>query len=589
MVNKLWSSSKLQLSDIPLLWKFVLLIEIVIWVPLVFIGFDAHHDGLILATVNLTKDAIQTGQPWPFNQYGPAWVLIYLIFAWPLPSEWVFLALRLVTVLSYFVTAFLVWKIAARFASNKVAFGSMILFLLTQPFVSNLGSDLVPWPSAIIMPFFAAVTLFSIQLLDSLKISSTNTRLSFLIGFFLTVILFSRAQIGLALLFVEIVLCFVLGKRYLRLLMIGVMTGTTLLFVFLSHHGFLLDSLRDEFVFGASYLTGDRSTYPLPDATFIGVSLAVLTLFLSNKLFRVSSKFLRLPIQGTLAVFLLAIFGLVFTATELISKYGLLDLTTLVMRRIWIVSFLAFIIYSLVHTIIDIYLEFKTTRSVKSSIGPRNYLVLVSAAAQFQVFPLFDQMHFWWGSVPAVVLVCIVVREKLSVLSSVISFSQVRFFSKVFLPICLSLTLALWMHQIFQTRAGYVEKIAQGIQIEGEIAAQEIELQQFFSTSILLEDKVLNLCENANVFFIKGSSRPAARYFLLWSNILDDSSMMKEIYSSKPNKVVTCSMNRVPAFQEGLENAQNGIINRVFSNPSLVAEYQQSSDLIWRIYREKNR
>jgi hypothetical protein len=97
-------------ARIPLLWKIVLLVQIIIWIPLPFLGFDSHHDGLILTTVHQLHDSIRDGGPWPFNQYGPFWVLPFTLATYPLPPEWVFPSIRIMTVGFYLLTGSLIYK-----------------------------------------------------------------------------------------------------------------------------------------------------------------------------------------------------------------------------------------------------------------------------------------------------------------------------------------------------------------------------------------------------------------------------------------------------------------------------------------------
>ena len=43
---------------------------------------------------------------------------------------------------------------------------TMLVFFFCQPFVSNLGSDLVPWPSSIVIPIVAGMTLLSFRIIN---------------------------------------------------------------------------------------------------------------------------------------------------------------------------------------------------------------------------------------------------------------------------------------------------------------------------------------------------------------------------------------------------------------------------------------
>ena len=588
MVARSFISAKYQFADIPLILKFTFFVEIIFWIPLAFIGFDAHHDGLILTTVHLTKDAIQSGSPWPFNQYGPAWVLIYSAITWPLPSEWLFLSLRLITILSYLITGLLIWKIGTRFISNQGAFITMLVFFFSQPFVSNLGSDLVPWPSSILMPIVAGVTLLSIRIIDFGKTNSVGVMTPFLNGLFVTILIFSRVQVGFAILIIEIGICLFAGKRHICSFLFGLILGTSMLFSFLLKNGFLLDSLRDEFVFGASYLSGDRSSYPKPLITFLGVAIFLVFLCLSSYVVRIISKYSAMDSLKKIVIFGLAFSVFLVTLAKLTPRYDLLELTTLASRRIWISYFLAIIIYSAACSIAQTYWIFKENHSIRSALNSRNLLVLISIASQSQIFPLFDQMHFWWGSVPAVILVCLVTREKLIELSLLSNLLPRKLFIISALPLCILLGLIPWMNQISQTRTSFDMNIARELYTEPELATQEKKLQQFFSSSIAPGDSVLNLCENANVFFVNNSFKPSSRIFVLWANIAKDNSMVQELIESRPNKVVTCSMNRIPNLQKELEITQAKIVSKAMSDSYVVAQFSQATNLVWTIYANQN-
>ena len=588
MVAKSFQSTRHQLAEIPLILRLTFFVEVVIWIPLAFIGFDAHHDGLILTTVHLTRDAIQSGSPWPFNQYGPAWVLIYSAITWPLQSEWLFLGLRIVTILSYIITGLLIWKIASRFMSNQGAFMTMLVFFFCQPFVSNLGSDLVPWPSAIVMPIVAGMTLLSFRIIDFENANFIGVAAPFINGIFVTIVIFSRVQVGFAFLIIGIGLCLFAGKRILTSFLLGFFFGTFILFLFLLKNGFLLDSLRDEFVFGASYLSGDRSSYPKPLITFLGVAIFLVLLFLDKNFANIYSKCLAVIRFKKVVFFCLTTLLFLIAFAKLLQIYSFLELTTIASRRIWISYFLAIIIYSTVRSITQTYSAFKQNHSIRSGLNARNLLVVLSIAAQSQIFPLFDQMHFWWGSIPAVILVCIVTREKLIESGILTNLVPRKLFIVAVLPLCILLGLSPWLNQISQTRTSFNINIAKKLYTEPELARQEEDLQKFFSTFISQGDRVLNLCENANVFFVNKSFKPASRIFVLWSNIASDDSMVQELIKSRPTKVVTCSMNRILNLQKKLEITQEKIVNQAVKDPYISAQFTQGPNLAWTIYASKN-
>jgi hypothetical protein len=143
-MKKLYRKNR-DLLDFTLFTQYGLIaLLLAIWIPLPFINFDEHHDGLILSTIRLTKTALIQGGEYPFNQYGPFWVLPFVLLSLLVPNVFLFLGVRFLTVFFYIISAFLLWKIARLFLNHKLANVVVILFLGSQPFVSEYGSSLVP-------------------------------------------------------------------------------------------------------------------------------------------------------------------------------------------------------------------------------------------------------------------------------------------------------------------------------------------------------------------------------------------------------------------------------------------------------------
>jgi hypothetical protein len=567
-------------TEISLMWKFILLLEVAIWFPLVFIGFDPHHDGLILTTVHLTREAIQFDSPWPFNQYGPSWALIYSAFTWGLPDNLVFLGLRFMTVFFYLLTAWIVWKISLQFLSRRNSFLSVLVYFFTQPFVSGLGSDLVPWPSAFLMPIVAFIVLASILLVDARRRNTQLFYLSYAIGAALPIVLFTRAQIGLLALSIEIILFIVLKKwRLFVIFFSGVFTTTAILIIFLAKHNFLWDSLYDEFVFGSSYLTGDRSSYPTPIFTTLGVVIFLLMLNFSKNIINFAIWAMRISFLRVSAL-LIMIVSVTLSIFLLLGVHS--NLITISLRRFWISMYLAIIVFSLLVQARKSFFSWRENMEYTPELVRRNYLLGMAIASQAQVFPLFDQMHFWWGSVPAVILVVLSLKEELTRLH--IS-SQIRRLSiHVLLFFFLLVGLVQWSQQIAQIRQPYPSNISQFLYVDPKISSAEKSLQAFFLEDIKPGSSVLNLCENPNVFFVNNQFESSSRVFLLWTNILDDKKLVNQMVNSDPSYVVTCSMNRVPATQAKAEIQQARILARALPDRELLSSYRQSDNMTWRIW-----
>ena len=269
-----------QARQIPIWWRFVLCLEVVIWIPLTFIGFDSHHDGLILTSVHQFREALHSNSDWPFNQYGPSWLLIFGGLTWFVPNTWIFLVLRMITILSYLLTAFLVWKIALKFSGAQTSFLTLLLFFFTQPFVTDFGSDLVPWPSSIVMPLIAAIVLIHVDVLSKPDQDFLAKAKTFLAGILIAIVFFCRIQVGLSTLIISMVALLISKKYKLSLsFFLGFISITTVMMLFLAANGWLADALSDEFIFGSVYLRGDKGSYPLPIFTIVG-TLTFLAIFL---------------------------------------------------------------------------------------------------------------------------------------------------------------------------------------------------------------------------------------------------------------------------------------------------------------------
>lgn len=103
-------------------WKITAALLTFLWVPLVTLDFDSHHDGLIMTNVQLMKNAIVNGGEWLFNQYGSFWIFPHAFFSMLFPPSLLLLSIRIFTILCYWLTGFLVWHLSSKFVSRKGAY-----------------------------------------------------------------------------------------------------------------------------------------------------------------------------------------------------------------------------------------------------------------------------------------------------------------------------------------------------------------------------------------------------------------------------------------------------------------------------------
>lgn len=573
-------------TKIPLIWKIILLLQILIWIPLLFIGFDSHHDGLILTTVNMIQDSIQNKGEWPFNQYGPFWAMPFSLVTYALPHDLVFITLRIVTVGFYFLTSLLIYHLAKLISTTRIAFLSILTFFLSQPFVSDFGSNLVPWPSAVIMPMFVLVVLLFFRISVGTATNRQIKYYSYIGGILVCGIFFSRVQIGFLMFLTFIFLLLIKHRITAAVFFIaGYLSLTLILVSFLNYFGWLSDAINDQFIFGSLYLRGDTSTYPIPIFTLIGTCLFILLLNFGKKFF----VFARAEYSTKLVIS----FFLGFLALTFIAFYNFLDsrnidslsILTTISRRFWISYYLAAIIYSVFGQLRKTYHSYKLNRTASRTLYTRNALVLFSLVGELQVYPLFDQMHFWWGSVPAVILTLIVTKETL--VDGIVSTNWKNKMSTVFLLTATLLSLIQMTGQLSKPYARFPQDIAKFLWVSPTMSTEHKKLQKFFSDNVTVDSSVLNLCANSDIFFSDRNSRSATRIFVLWPNITEIPSMKRELISSKPEIVLTCSMSRIPSFQQDSEFVQQEILDKSLDNPQVFAILKSSPNMTWQLWKNE--
>jgi hypothetical protein len=572
-------------TKIPLIWKIILLFEILIWIPLLFIGFDSHHDGLILTTVNMIQDSIQNKGEWPFNQYGPFWAMPFSLITYALPHDLVFITLRIMTVGFYFLTGFLIYHLAKLISTTRIAFLSLLIFFLSQPFVSDFGSDLVPWPSAVIMPMFVLVVLLFFRISVGTGTNRQVKYYSYIGGILVCGIFFSRAQIGF-LMFLTFIFLLLVKHRITAAVffVLGFLSLTLILVSFLSYFGWLSDAINDQFIFGSLYLRGDTSTYPIPIFTFIGTCSFILLLNFGKKFFvfahaEYSTKIVISFFLGFLAFTFMAFY--IFLDSRNIDSLAIL---TTIFRRFWISYYLAAILFSVFGQLRKTYHSYKLNRTASRTLYTRNALVLFSLVGELQVYPLFDQMHFWWGSVPAVILTLIVTKETL--IDGIISPHLKNKLVTAFLLTATLLSLIQMTGQLSKPYARFPQDISKHLWVSPKTSAEQEKLQEFFSGNIPVDSSVLNLCANSDIFFSDRTIRSATRIFVLWPNITEIASMKRSMISSKPDIVLTCSLSRIPSFQEDSEFVQQEILNKSLDNPQVFAVLKSSPNMAWQLWKE---
>ena len=552
-----------------------------LWLPMPFIGFDPHHDGLILGTIRLLYDSLKSHGPWPFNQYGPAWVLPFEWFSNLFSKDSLLLSIRFFTIICYFFAAGITYLLAKKFMIKRNAIFVIIILFASQPFLSNFNSDLIPWPSAFAMPLIPLTAYF---LLEGSSGDVVRGKYAFAAGLTSVAILFTRGQIGIILILTLLVINFTFSmKRTLILYTLGLLTGTSLFFLLLIKFGWLKQSLYDEFIFGSTYITGDTSTYPKPVWT-LSLTLIFLIVFLLLKLFchKVShSSSMSKRIYSLLSFLSLCIMVLAFIT---LSKRGLniFELEAVISRRFWISFLLSVVIFSVFEVLFKFIFQPK-----KFIVDDGNYrlviLVAVASVAELQIWPLFDQMHSWWGSTPGIVLIPLAISSILS--KSPLMLAKLR---KARLPILIAFlvfSLTISAGSIGISRMEFKTSGLNHIYGSMDQVTSEQRLQTFFSKNLEPSDRIVNLCINANVFFKFNHPTPASRAFVYWSPMVSSIELITTLTNSRPNKIVTCTLNTTPSLatvvNRNFENTFRGIgVKRL-----LLSKLKNVNGGDWAVYR----
>ena len=549
----------------------------ILWLPLPFLSFDDHHDGLILATVTNFQHSLLNHGDWPFNQYGSFWIFAYGLPTLMVPSHFIFITLRLITVGCYFVTAFLCYKLMARLISRRMALVCPLLFFASQPFVASQGSSLVPWPSAIAMPLILGVGLL---VLEKEGISKSNTRLVWA-GILSTCILFTRVQVGL-LTIIGIALLLVVTREWKKLFafVVSAAASTLMWLYFLWTRGWLETSLRDQFLFGSTYLQTAQHSFHIPIFTIVGSLLVMATWWVTEKRFitdtisRSKSGFYKAT--GAISVLI----AIALIALLVHRKLSLGQFLVAIERRGWICLIIGSVGYFLLRHVNRLLRDRRNGIAKSSKAFSDSALIVLSVAALSQGFPLFDQMHIWWGSVPGIILVVRLLGERLDVFE--VKKRTMEILVAVGTGLMLIAAIVPWISQISEPREKFPNFISQ-VWVPEAQAQAERELSSFLFKTIPSGGSVLNLCGNANVFFTDKSRVSASRNFVVWQAQLDIPVYRAEIVRASPDYIVSCTSQSGLSFATLDTQIASKIESEVFQGKGRLIDSLQIAEVTWKV------
>jgi hypothetical protein len=479
------------------------------------------------------------------------------------------------------VTAYLLLKIAKKFGNNALGTWALIFLLGNQPFVF----DLLPWPSAHAMLLSAGTILLALNITDEPEKNSTsNLKRSFSLGLIIPTIILTRAQIGLLLGLCVSVWLFQLSKRrLLPLFALGFILTSIFLGSVLNHFGWLIVSLKDEFIFGATYI--GQGENPKPLFTILGTLLLVSFYYISLKVrpqLRTPSVSKGALWASTTTLFSLAL--LLFSQLVNSRNLDLYSLSVLVFRRLWISALLASVLIFALNEL----LTFKPKNAAKEPQGAktqqRKLLAVFGLIAQFQIYPLFDQMHSWWGSIPGVLIMAILISE--SIRTFQFSMKRISHLKNLTALLILIICIVPWSIQIFQSRASIAPS---GINLiwTSNIQAREMNtLQAYFKKTIPAKSSVLNLCPESDVFFSSGLFSASTRQFIFWPRFHALKYMKKDFINANPDYVVSCHSEVEADYRIDLDKFE-ALYGRNFSKKVLVSYRQNLDGRDWQIWKIK--
>ena len=547
------------------------------WLPTPFIGYFSHHDGLMVTTVSQLQNAIRHGGQWPFNQYGSFWAFVYAIPTWDIKHEYLLVSMRLMTLLFYFITTWLTYRIARLFGGRNFATAAAIILLSNQAFLF----DLLPWPSAVAMPMITFIAYLLLRKMTVARMSQLRIITEVvLVGILIPMVILTRIQIGVLLFIISLFFIhFFGGKKQAAIFLLSFLTSTGIFFSYLATHGWLIPSLQDQILFGSSYLRNDAN--PVPIFTAVGVAGVMLLLGSSNKI-----KTILADIRNKPKIILqIVLFFSIFLAGVLLvmvrRSMNPYSMYLLVVHRLWISLLLGGIIYFSFGQAKKSYLAWQKGEFFNKDLQKMNLLSLLSLTSQIQIFPLFDQMHSWWGSTPGVVIILLLFKDKYQLPDK--SGYQEKNVAKISFISFLLLSLIPFSIQTWNLEKLSTTPFFRGVYVSQNTSRDISTLQNIFKKNINRGTKVLNLCPDPDVFLNPYLARSEPRVFIFWSEFFSSKYLRETFQESQPQIIISCFSpgNKaidLKAFQENFNNdSRNAVL--IYSTRNLLGHDWQ----IWKI------
>jgi hypothetical protein len=538
--------------------------------PTLTSGVDSHHDGLVIAIINSTKDSLLRGGEPPFNQYGPFWSVMYATLSLPFSPESTLIVARIITLTIYFLTAFYAFKITQLLKIPGLWMLVALLSLLTQPWTTGYGPTFLAWPSALSSFLLTFVTY---QIVSSRGILLAK-RQNILIGASICCMIFTRFQIGIATLFLT--LLYFLFNRYrenfiffLSSFLLSLSVALFFLNLFGWYQYFLFDSLE----YSLTYIQDEFSVNPTPTFTILISAITFLTLMLLKRFsFSISA---HQETSFSVLLYMLVALTNVVVLILLLRSPDFQEFLIRVFRRLWIGGFLGFALFVMV-----IFMYRIKNHKINDLLITQIWLVLYGGIGMIQLYPLFDPMHFWWGLFPLIIPLGAFFLNSLSNVKSV----GTSFVFACLISIGLFTVLIPSAKNAYSEREIYSGGIFSLVRVSEKANLDQKILQDFFGRSIDPHSKVLNLCHNADVFFNSDLAKSSSRFFVYWPPFIRNSDINSEIIRSKPDIVVACSQTHIALATRETELIQLKILASIGIKTDAVDQLSLNG-IDWKIFR----
>jgi len=388
-----------------------------ITLPLSFLDFDTHHDGVMVAPAVAVAEGVPLFSG-VFSQYGPVthWLHGMFLFIWPFGDA---LGLRIINTLLIAATAALMvdvarvaperWKIRQR----DLVVLSLLWILTNDVFI---GVPMLPWSSVV-----ASLTLVLIVWLfgsyESKLGRPGNWSRLFLIGSLIALLPGVRQTVGFTLIASILLLAPLASyrlkwsKRSPLIALTGFFFGASAMIAPIWLTQSIFDWINQTLWWPISWASeATLRGSPLVGAlagTIIACTVILSMVFVS--FFR--NRFPRLSVVGPSVLLVLTISGLfsgnhdLFVATEFVESdlyrwsEWIMELSS---RGLWVLFGLGlFALFSLLALLLkDFYF-----REAQDLIVARVLLLVVSLASLTQIYPVADSRHIWWAIPPLIIAV----------------------------------------------------------------------------------------------------------------------------------------------------------------------------------------